>query len=75
MGNEMCWLNEKTYSKPIKFLCKNYKFSLKIFSSCMRILDAWILDDGEFTVFVGFEVFTAVVMKSIIIWDMMPCGP
>jgi hypothetical protein len=24
---------------------------------------------------VGFEVFTAVVMKSIIIWDMMPCSP
>jgi hypothetical protein len=22
---------------------------------------------------VGFEVFTAVVMKSIIFWDMMPC--
>jgi hypothetical protein len=24
---------------------------------------------------VGFEVFTAVVMKSIIFWDMMPCSP
>jgi hypothetical protein len=23
--------------------------------------------------FVGFEVFTAVVMKSIIFWDMTPC--
>jgi hypothetical protein len=23
---------------------------------------------------VGFEVFTAVVMKSIIFWDMMPCN-
>jgi hypothetical protein len=23
---------------------------------------------------VGFEVFTAVVMKSIIFWDMMPCS-
>jgi hypothetical protein len=25
--------------------------------------------------FVGFEVFTAVVLKSIIFWDMMPCSP
>jgi hypothetical protein len=24
--------------------------------------------------FVGFEVFTAVVMKSIIFWDMTPCS-
>jgi hypothetical protein len=24
---------------------------------------------------VGFEVYTAVVMKSIIFWDMMPCSP
>jgi hypothetical protein len=24
---------------------------------------------------VGFEVFTAVVMKSIIFWDMMLCSP
>jgi hypothetical protein len=27
------------------------------------------------TCFVGFEVFTAVVMKSIIFWDMTPCSP
>jgi hypothetical protein len=26
-------------------------------------------------VIVGFEVFTAVVMKSIIFWDMTPCSP
>jgi hypothetical protein len=26
-------------------------------------------------IFVGFEVFTAVVMKSIIFWDMTPCSP
>jgi hypothetical protein len=25
--------------------------------------------------YVGFEVFTAVVMKSIILWDMRPCSP
>jgi hypothetical protein len=23
----------------------------------------------------GFEVFTAVIMKSIIFWDMTPCSP
>jgi hypothetical protein len=25
--------------------------------------------------YVGFEVFTAVVMKSIILWDITPCSP
>jgi hypothetical protein len=25
--------------------------------------------------FAGYEVFTAVVMKSIIFWDMTPCSP
>jgi hypothetical protein len=25
--------------------------------------------------YVGFEVLTAVVMKSIIFWDMTPCSP
>jgi hypothetical protein len=25
--------------------------------------------------YLGFEVFTAVVMKSIIFWDMTPCSP
>jgi hypothetical protein len=25
--------------------------------------------------YVGFEVFTAVVIKSIIFWDMTPCSP
>jgi hypothetical protein len=27
-----------------------------------------------FILFVGFEVFTAVVMKSIIFWDVTPCS-
>jgi hypothetical protein len=27
------------------------------------------------SVFVGFQVFTAVIMKTIIFWDMMPCSP
>jgi hypothetical protein len=27
------------------------------------------------TDFVGFEVFTAVIMKSIIFWDTTPCSP
>jgi hypothetical protein len=25
--------------------------------------------------YAGFEVLTAVVMKSSIFWDIMPCGP
>jgi hypothetical protein len=28
----------------------------------------------SFIKIVGFEVFTAVVMKSIIFWDMTPCS-
>jgi hypothetical protein len=30
---------------------------------------------GEYPKDVGFEVLTAVVMKSIIFWDMTPCSP
>jgi branched-subunit amino acid transport protein len=30
---------------------------------------------SSFLKFVGFEVFTAVVMKSIIFWDMTLCNP
>jgi hypothetical protein len=26
-------------------------------------------------IIVGFDVFTAVVLKSIIFWDMTPCSP
>jgi hypothetical protein len=29
----------------------------------------------EINNFIEFEVFTAVVMKSIIFWDMTPCSP
>jgi hypothetical protein len=27
------------------------------------------------TIYVGFEVLTAVVMKSTVFWDMTPCSP
>jgi hypothetical protein len=27
------------------------------------------------SIFVGFEVLTAVVMKSTIFWDITPCSP
>jgi hypothetical protein len=33
-----------------------------------------LVNSNKFS-FVGFEVFTAVVMKSIIFWDMTPCSP
>jgi hypothetical protein len=32
-------------------------------------------EKGYETTHVGFEVFTAVVLKSIIFWDMTPCSP
>jgi hypothetical protein len=31
-------------------------------------------EKGEF-IYAGFEVLTAVVMKSIIFWDITPCSP
>jgi hypothetical protein len=31
--------------------------------------------NGKQEIKVGFEVFTAVVMKGIIFWDMTPCSP
>jgi hypothetical protein len=40
------------------------------------ILCRYIMIEIKSVIFyVGFEVFTAVVMKSIIFWDMMPCSP
>jgi hypothetical protein len=30
---------------------------------------------ATYRLYVGFEVFTEVVMKSIIFWDMTPCSP
>jgi hypothetical protein len=29
----------------------------------------------EYCKFIGFEVFTAVIMKSSVLWDIMPCSP
>jgi hypothetical protein len=34
-----------------------------------------MLSRKTISIYVGFEVFTAVVMKSIIFWDMTPCSP
>jgi hypothetical protein len=31
--------------------------------------------DSELLKYIGFDVFTVVVMKSIIFWEMMPCSP
>jgi hypothetical protein len=42
-----------------------------------HILNAYIFETNHRKVInniVGFEVFTAVVMKSIIFWDMTPCS-
>jgi hypothetical protein len=33
------------------------------------------LASSQYIFYVGFEVFTVVVMKSIILWDMTPCSP
>jgi hypothetical protein len=38
-------------------------------------LTTWRYISGDRTLHVGFEVFTAVVMKSIIFWDMTLCSP
>jgi hypothetical protein len=35
----------------------------------------YIPEDKTLYIYVGFEVFTVVVMKSIIFWDMTPCSP
>jgi hypothetical protein len=52
---------------PSPLLLSNYVFILgpdfKTFGGQLSIM----------IIFVGFEVFTAVVMKSIIFWDITPC--
>jgi uncharacterized protein YfaT (DUF1175 family) len=35
----------------------------------------YVLYETSYLCHVGFEVFTAVVMKSILFWDMTPCSP
>jgi hypothetical protein len=48
---------------PVPKMCaREYSTGIHIFSKCVVYC-------------VGFEVFTAVVMKSIVFWDMMPCSP
>jgi hypothetical protein len=37
--------------------------------------DAGMSTRKTLTKVVGIEVFTAVVLKSIIFWDMTPCSP
>jgi hypothetical protein len=32
------------------------------------------LRKGKGSVFVGFEIFTAVTMKNAVFWDVAPCG-
>jgi hypothetical protein len=44
-----------------------------VFSGCGHGVQGVLY--GTVIYFVGFEVFTAVVMKSIIFWDVTPCSP
>jgi hypothetical protein len=45
------------------------------YSSAWEQQNNWIHINDEIKNNVGFEVFTALVMKSIIFWDMTPCCP
>jgi hypothetical protein len=71
------WLDNSNYTSQTSFEAPHYAasfnllslhpFSVQIFSSapCSQTP----------SVYAGFEVFTAVVLKSIIFWDMTPCSP
>jgi hypothetical protein len=41
----------------------------------LNAADGWAQYSRRYTHQVGFEVFTAVMLKSIIFWDMTPCSP
>jgi hypothetical protein len=53
----------------IKILNEPHNKWLHILNSPPNNIGNWIKDD-----FVRFEIFTAVVMRSIIFWDMTPCS-
>jgi hypothetical protein len=50
---------------------------------CFLLKGAWLsykavnrrIHNQKYTLFVGFEVLTAAVMKITIFWDIMPCSP
>jgi hypothetical protein len=57
--------------KTLKNRC-NSSDSTKTLQELKAVIQFW---RTKIIYFVGFEVFTAVVMTSIIFWDMTPCSP
>jgi hypothetical protein len=45
------------------------------YALCFLLIQISLIVPLEGRVIVGFEVFTAVVMKRIVFWDMTPCSP
>jgi hypothetical protein len=67
----MCSL---TFLLSISFVNDTYTSSISYYQHSMSRNSNQEWQQTE-TICVGFEVFTAVVMKSIIFWDTMPCIP
>jgi hypothetical protein len=54
----------------IEFCC--FEFRLVLFLQCDGLLK---YNFETYEIVIGFQVLTAVVMKSSIFWDKLPCGP
>jgi hypothetical protein len=64
------------YGSLARVLKSSYCIETKCLSTNYGLLNLWSLKLISLTSLnsVGFEIFTAVIMKSIIFWDMTPCS-
>jgi hypothetical protein len=73
------WIHSSSRKRVVvQLLMKGVHFGSKLqISNCCVLV--WILWNPTVhrkgVKFVGFEVLTAVVIKSTIFWDITPCGP
>jgi hypothetical protein len=69
-------MNQEFISLDIQFLYQNSIYEVHIETKKMFICITYVESGYARKVEdVGFEVFTAVVLKSIFFWDMTPCSP
>jgi hypothetical protein len=52
-----------------------YFINRRIFKTDIFFNELNVFTESQLIYFVGFEVLTAVVVKSSIFWDIIPCSP
>jgi hypothetical protein len=72
---EMFFMLRIVLDKDLKFLSETSALISRSPTESQRLESAADLQMGKREDLVGFEVLTAVVMKSNIFWDITPCSP